>query len=258
MKNRLLWALLLFGAVSASAQDPVKGTVTDKKGNPIPGAKVEATSTGESVLTDVDGTFSLPAPSSGKLTARFVGLQSKTAKAKDGMVIQLGRSSWLKWQPQRWQFFIAAQGAVVDDGCHFWDSFKNPSFGLTLGVMKRFGFYAKVMTSIPKDDDHNHYGTDRYWTTGNRSSEMFTAIGGLMIHTGTPLYIHAGVGYMESNVKWELSDGKYAKYKDDCYSGICFDAGLTLRLGNHFLLNGGYIYGDKKAQAPYLGVGYAF
>lgn len=41
MKKIFLFALLLSAGISLSAQNTVSGTVTDKKGNPIPGAKVE-------------------------------------------------------------------------------------------------------------------------------------------------------------------------------------------------------------------------
>jgi len=257
MKNRLFLSLLALAAVTASAQTPVTGTVVDKNKRPIPGATVELPGTDRSVLTNIDGSFTInDVPEKGKLTARFVGLQSKTQLAKDSMIIVLRKGGFWRWKPERWQFFMALQGGVVDSECNFWDSFKRPAIGLTIGAMKKWGFYGKVMMT-PGLGEQSHFNeTD--WFTGNTRKQMLTAVGGLMIHTGTPFYIHAGVGYMDTNVGWEKLDGTYAKYEDDHYSGVCFDAGLTLRLGKHFLLNGGYLYGNKKAQAPYLGIGCAF
>lgn len=59
MKKIFLFALLLSAGISLSAQNTVSGTVTDKKGNPIPGAKVEIKGGTESTITELDGTFTL-------------------------------------------------------------------------------------------------------------------------------------------------------------------------------------------------------
>ncbi len=61
MKKLLLLGLLPLSCAAShlSAQNTVSGTVTDKKGNPIPGAKVEIKGGTESTITELDGTFTL-------------------------------------------------------------------------------------------------------------------------------------------------------------------------------------------------------
>ena len=57
MKKLLFSLALLLSAFQLMAQNVVKGTVTDKDGNPIPGVKVEIKGGTESTITDLDGTF---------------------------------------------------------------------------------------------------------------------------------------------------------------------------------------------------------
>ena len=82
-KLLLLGFFLLLCSLYLSAQNTVSGTVTDKKGNPIPGAKVEIKGGTESTITELDGTFTLetkiPAQ---KVKVYYVGMQSKEQKVK--------------------------------------------------------------------------------------------------------------------------------------------------------------------------------
>ena len=93
MKQRLtmfMISLFLF-AGSALAQTKVSGTVLSQEdGQPIIGAavKVEGTSTG--MLTDVNGRFSLTMPEGkNQITVSYLGYESKTMTAKDGMRVFL-------------------------------------------------------------------------------------------------------------------------------------------------------------------------
>jgi TonB-linked SusC/RagA family outer membrane protein len=68
--------LLLFSAQAQQKQ--VKGTVTDEKGAGLPGVTVQVKGTSVSVLTDVNGSFSIDAPAAAsKLVFSFVGMGTK-------------------------------------------------------------------------------------------------------------------------------------------------------------------------------------
>ncbi|WP_016778700.1 TonB-dependent receptor plug domain-containing protein [Anaerophaga thermohalophila] len=68
--------LFSFGLVGQNIQ--ISGTVSDNTGQPLPGVNivVEGTSTG--TITDVDGNYSLEAPSDGALEFNFIGFASQT------------------------------------------------------------------------------------------------------------------------------------------------------------------------------------
>lgn len=94
MKKLLLSSLLLLaGVMGLSAQNVVSGTVIDKEGNPIPGAKIEVVGSAEFTITELDGTFRLEtqAPAK-KVKAQYVGMNSKTQTVKPNMLIKLTNS----------------------------------------------------------------------------------------------------------------------------------------------------------------------
>ena len=68
-------ALLLAVTMSGTAfgQIPVSGTVTGRSGGPLPGVSVRVQGTNSRAITDVNGRYSLTAPSDGVLTFSLVG-----------------------------------------------------------------------------------------------------------------------------------------------------------------------------------------
>lgn len=83
----LLTLLTVFSLTFAFAQSTreVRGTVIDVYGNPIPGARVEATGGAETTVTDADGTFSIEVSQwLVSLTVTYPGLGSKTVNLQNG------------------------------------------------------------------------------------------------------------------------------------------------------------------------------
>ena len=86
----LMVSLFLFVG-TALAQTKVTGTVLSQEdGQPIIGAAVKVDGTGIGMLTDVNGKFSLTLPEGKKsLTVSYLGFESKTVTAKNGMRVFL-------------------------------------------------------------------------------------------------------------------------------------------------------------------------
>ena len=76
-------------------QSIVKGTIIDEFGEPVPGASVVVAGTTTGTITDFDGNFSLNVKPGTELRISFVGYETQTVKAKDGMTIQLSENSEL-------------------------------------------------------------------------------------------------------------------------------------------------------------------
>lgn len=78
-KLSLTILLLLAGTAVTFAQKTVTGTVTSgADGTPLIGATVLVKGTGEGTITDIDGNFSLQAPSTGSvLVISFTGYESQ-------------------------------------------------------------------------------------------------------------------------------------------------------------------------------------
>ena len=74
---------------AAAQQQPVKGTIVDVNGNPIPGASVMIPGTTTGVVTAIDGTFSLNVAEGTKVEVGCLGYASVTINAKNGMKVVL-------------------------------------------------------------------------------------------------------------------------------------------------------------------------
>ena len=77
-KPLLLLFLLCSLPLGALAQSVIKGTVSDEQGEPIIGASVKVVGTNTGGITDIDGNFSVSAPSNGKLEVSYVGYVTET------------------------------------------------------------------------------------------------------------------------------------------------------------------------------------
>lgn len=253
MKKIFLFSVFLWaGVISLSAQNKVSGTVTDKKGNPIPGAKVEIKGGTESTITELDGTFTLDSKIPvRKVKVYYVGMQPKEQKVKPEMLIKMSESSWWREKPDKYRWLVGVQMAVPDN-----DEFK-PAFGLMLGRVKNIGWYVKGVYSKKQSTTISMSMVDSYWTTGESKSSYLSATGGIIARLWSPVHLYAGVGYFDREVAWQLADGNYAKYSPDTYSGVAADLGVMLTV-KRFFINAGITWGfplDGGYDSTQKGVG---
>ncbi len=91
MKRRLkIFAFLFFMSIGmAFSQTQIRGIVVDEKGEPVIGASVLVKGTTSGASTDIDGKFSLSAPSSSMLVVSYVGMKTKEVSASANMKIVL-------------------------------------------------------------------------------------------------------------------------------------------------------------------------
>ena len=91
IKNRLfktafcVCAALLLG-VNVFAQQAVKGTLRSATGEPIAGATITVKGTNRSVVTDVNGNFTIEASQGSILTVSSVGFEEKEVKVNSETV----------------------------------------------------------------------------------------------------------------------------------------------------------------------------
>ncbi|WP_421918878.1 SusC/RagA family TonB-linked outer membrane protein [Marinifilum sp.] len=97
-KNFLVWLLTLFSVVVGSAQTInsdsgnfiVSGTVTDEKGDPIPGANVIVKESFQGTITDINGKYTLNVPTDkNELVYSFIGLLSQTIEINGRSLIDV-------------------------------------------------------------------------------------------------------------------------------------------------------------------------
>ncbi len=142
------------------------------------------------------------------------------------------------------------------------------SFGLTVGSVKRWGWYVSLATnfnftnskgSFTCDDSGNwinQFVGDYEFTGGSKTSRL-AATAGLAVRISDPLYAYVGAGYGYRNLYWQFSGagGGYAQNVDHSYQGLAIDAGLMLHFRGFGVSLGVQTIGVNYLEAK-IGIGY--
>src|SRR5574344_2596437 len=95
-KLTLILACLFLSIGMAFAQDKITGTVVSQEdGEPVIGASILIQGSKTGTVTDVNGKFTLEVPANTRLTVSYVGMESQTVSARDGMKVVLKSSTAL-------------------------------------------------------------------------------------------------------------------------------------------------------------------
>ena len=261
MKKLFLLTGLLMASLIASAQQVVSGTVTDKDGNPIPGAKVEIVGSTETCITELDGTYSIEttAPAK-KVRVQYAGMQTAVKKIKPDMVVELSNTNWWNAKPDKYRWLLSVQGAFPEAGV------SNPSLGLMVGRVKNIGWYVKgVYRSWESVEDDGTTDWMYDWRTGNDDRSFWAATGGAIVRLGCPIHLYGGLGYAERQIAWETADGTWHRIdtylgESYSYSGLAIDAGIMLKLGRITLNAGTMMISGEHSEyfVGNFGIGYCF
>lgn len=261
MKKILVLGLFLLslGSVRLSAQNTVSGTITDKQGKPLPGAKVVVKGRETSTLTELDGTFKLDSEKPvKKIVVYYGGMRPRTINVEP-LEVKLSKVTWWNQKPDKYRWFASLQACFPEA------DMGSPSFGLMLGGMKNIGWYVKGLYKPLKSTDevfNSVEDSNNYWTIGKSKNSFYSATGGFILRLWCPIHLYAGAGYAKRKVAWELYESGYAEYAPECYDGAVLDFGLIVRF-NRFFVNGGSIYVIKKDGkgndfVGNVGIGYCF
>lgn len=121
------------------------------------------------------------------------------------------------------------------------------SFGLTYGHVKRFGWYANVMSNFGfrfsgeyESDAQGRINGEYPFYSGAKTSTYLSASVGAVARLHIPLYLYGGVGYGYRGVFYELASGEWASCKAETASqhGLHWEAGLLCNIKG-FALSGG-------------------
>ena len=87
---RLLMMLALVWMTATSFAQGIKGTVIDENGEPVIGATVaDMSNTKNATITDFDGNFVINVKSGQTITISYIGYETQTLAAKNGMTVRL-------------------------------------------------------------------------------------------------------------------------------------------------------------------------
>lgn len=225
--------------VYAQTTKQVKGAVIDKNGNPLPGAKVEATGGAESTVTDADGTFSIEVSQWLKsLTATYNGMKKKKMdiRGRNDVLFELKNSSNLRWFVN-----LSAESFVAPAA---------PSLGLMFGQMGNWGWYTKFLVTYEEMEDVFDDAID--------DIEGFAITAGAIKRIKNDWFAYGGLGY--GAVIYEDNNNNGWGYYNTSVDGGKIELGSMFRF-NHFDFNIGLTCVTNFSEinwGPQLGVGYAF
>lgn len=138
------------------------------------------------------------------------------------------------------------------------------SFGAMIGVVRKFGAYAKAKTNLKSqstdlecDGDGLDTNGTPMWFTGEKTTSRLAITGGLLYRVVLPLYIYAGAGYGYKKLAWETADSSWAENTDKTYTGVEAELGLIFRAKN-FAVSAGIQSNSFKYMEATVGVGIMF
>lgn len=268
----LLMCILGFGI--SSAQTTIKGTVTDRKGEPLPGVKVAVKKGTNTTITDLDGTFTLKTyktSKSGKnLVFSYGGYNRAQLKIRgndtwvENADVKMRRTNvWNRMPGRKGNWLLGVESVMASPS-------SLPSLGLMVGWCKRVGVYAKFgfpLQSLDERYGDYGYGGDnrsddyydpRYWWATDKSyasGDFFTI--GCMFRLGCALHLYTGVGGSEIKEIYTIAGGK--KVEIDYHDKLTFDLGLMTKF-RHFYIHGGtmLIYDHRPRPIINIGAGVCF
>jgi len=144
--------------------------------------------------------------------------------------------------------------------------YNNLSYGITLGSMKKFGWFTSVTTNFnfnSKADfecDADHYVTvdgDSYYPeyTGTESYSSLSVMGGVLMRLGGPVALRVGAGYGMRAKRYETNNSYWVKNTAISQQG--FDASLGLQFNfRGFVLSIDGVTTNGKTYEIKIGLGY--
>lgn len=136
------------------------------------------------------------------------------------------------------------------------------SFGVSLGKVKRFGWYITVMSNFNFKGMDTDYSCDKYglvnitlpFYSGERSCTRISAMGGVAFRTLPWWQLHLGVGYGYKSVFWKTKDNQWIKVTNYSCQGLAMEIGTGFRIKGFFLSAGVVTTGFNFYEAK-LGFG---
>lgn len=140
------------------------------------------------------------------------------------------------------------------------------SYGISVGQVKRFGWFVSVMTngsfkgmSPAGNCDAEGYFEDGSLPlyTGEAAKDRLSVIAGGMIGFTDMLYARVGVGYGVRNLCWQDVNGQYYRNMGYSVSGLDLSAGLQMHFGKVVLSLEGVTTNFKTLEGK-VGLGMVF
>ena len=205
MKKIIIFLFMIFCSVGLFAQSvKVTGTVVDDTNSPLPGVNIVVTGSGQGVVTDFDGKYSISLPSNkSTLEFTFIGFQKQQLKLKPNQTVlnvtMVSESLVLD------EFVVVGYGSQKKASIvGAVSNIKNEEIKTAAPANLTNAIAGRITGAIVRLGDGNiGGGTDRYSSNGELANAQIFIRGRATTNAAEPLILVDGIGSSFANINPE-------------------------------------------------------
>lgn len=141
----------------------------------------------------------------------------------------------------------------------------NPSVGFTVGQVKKFGWFASVMSGFnfaglapaATSDAEGYVGEDLPFYKDEYAHTALSIMGGGVMRLNDWMYVKAGVGFGNRSLSWKTLDDRWVRNGGYSAVGVDVSAGMMFRFGG-FVISLDAVTTNFKIIEGKIGLGYSF
>ena len=153
--------------------------------------------------------------------------------------------------------FITLNGAYTNT--------QNPSVGFTIGQVKKFGWFASVMSGFnfaglapaATSNAEGFVGEILPFYKDEYAHTALSIMGGGVMRLNDLMYVKAGVGFGNRSLSWKTLDDRWVRNGGYSAVGVDVSAGMMFRFGG-FVLSLDAVTTNFKIFEGKIGLGYSF
>lgn len=142
---------------------------------------------------------------------------------------------------------------------------QNPSVGFTFGQVKKYGWFASVMSGFhfsglfpaAKGDEDGFVGDDLPFYKDEYARTTLSIMGGGVMRLNEYMYAKAGLGFGNRSLTWKTLDDKWVRNKGYSAVGVDFSLGMMFKFGG-FIISIDGVTTNFKIYEGRIGLGYSF
>lgn len=153
--------------------------------------------------------------------------------------------------------FITLNGAYTNT--------ENPSVGFTIGQVKKFGWFASVMSGFnfaglapaAVSDAEGFVGEDLPFYKDEYAKTVFSIMGGGVMRLNDMMFLKAGVGFGNRSLSWKTLDDRWVRNSGYSAVGVDASVGMMFNFGG-FVLSLDAVTTNFSIFEGKIGLGYSF
>ena len=141
----------------------------------------------------------------------------------------------------------------------------NPSVGFTIGQVKKFGWFASVMSGFhfaglapaAVSDENGFVGEDLPFYKDEYAHTALSIMGGGVMRLNDLMYVKVGAGFGNRSLSWKTLDDRWVRNGGYSAVGVDVSAGIMFNFGG-FVLSLDAVTTNFKIFEGKIGLGYSF